>query len=484
MSISSSLNNALSGLNIAARSAEIVSANVANSLTDGYGRRTLEVGSVSLGGSGAGVRAVGVHRSVDHAVISERRLADAELGDQSARANFLQNLENAIGQPDDLGSLTGLLAQLDSNLIEAASRPDSAVRLNAVFEAASGVTNHINSISSEIQQLRLKADHEIVGQVESLNAGLSKVKKLNIDIRKFIGAGRDATALMDQRQQQIDRISSIVPLRTAMRDHGQIALYTTGGAILLDGSAAEIGFVSVNTVVPEMTQASGGLSGLTINGNPISTGARSSLTGGSLAGLFAVRDELSVTAQSNLDAVARDLIERFADTNVDPTLGIGDAGLFTDAGIAFDAMNEIGVSERLSINALVDPSNGGDLWKLRDGLGATVSGPPGDSARLTALGNALTNIRAPMSDEFLGSSRSAAGLSGEFLSLVHSNLQSTQDEQSFASAQVSTLKTIELQGGVDTDQELQQLLLIEQAFSANARVISTADDMIQTLLRL
>ena len=47
-----------------------------------------------------------------------------------------------------------------------------------------------------------------------------------------------------------------------------------------------------------------------------------------------------------------------------------------------------------------------------------------------------------------------------------------------------SLKALELQGGVDTDHEMQQLLLIEQAYAANARVISTADDMIQTLLGL
>ena len=38
--------------------------------------------------------------------------------------------------------------------------------------------------------------------------------------------------------------------------------------------------------------------------------------------------------------------------------------------------------------------------------------------------------------------------------------------------------------GVDTDFELQQLILIEQAFAANARVIQTAEQMVLTLLEL
>jgi len=46
------------------------------------------------------------------------------------------------------------------------------------------------------------------------------------------------------------------------------------------------------------------------------------------------------------------------------------------------------------------------------------------------------------------------------------------------------LKTQELQNGVDTDYEMQQLLLVEQSFAANARVIQTIDELIQTLLRI
>jgi flagellar hook-associated protein 1 FlgK len=41
-----------------------------------------------------------------------------------------------------------------------------------------------------------------------------------------------------------------------------------------------------------------------------------------------------------------------------------------------------------------------------------------------------------------------------------------------------------LQDGVDTDAELQILLQVEQAFSANARVVQTIDDLIQQLIGL
>ncbi len=60
MSISHSLSNALSGMTAASRMAEVVSSNLANSLTDGYGRRSLDLSSSVIGGRGSGVNIDGM----------------------------------------------------------------------------------------------------------------------------------------------------------------------------------------------------------------------------------------------------------------------------------------------------------------------------------------------------------------------------------------------------------------------------------------
>ena len=57
-------------------------------------------------------------------------------------------------------------------------------------------------------------------------------------------------------------------------------------------------------------------------------------------------------------------------------------------------------------------------------------------------------------------------------------------EQSFSSAQNTALKELELSKGVDTDAELQELLRIEQHYAANARVITTVDELLQTLMNI
>jgi flagellar hook-associated protein 1 FlgK len=70
------------------------------------------------------------------------------------------------------------------------------------------------------------------------------------------------------------------------------------------------------------------------------------------------------------------------------------------------------------------------------------------------------------------------------VSLTGTELATSEQRTQYVSAQQTSLRSLELAGGVDTDQEMQKLLLIEQSYAANARVIQTVDEMIQTLLRI
>ncbi|NCO16388.1 MAG: flagellar hook-associated protein FlgK [Rhodobacteraceae bacterium CG2_30_10_405] len=483
MSIAIALSNALSGLTASARAAELVSANVANVMTEGYARRELVLATQSVGGAGRGVSVTGITRVVDQVLLSDRRVADAAVGDRATRADFFTRLEAALGTPDSATSLGARIADLDAALIEAASRPDSEARLANVLGAAQAIVTQIGSVASDIQAARATADNRIAAEVAQLNDALAQVADLNTAILTQNSAGRDGSALMDQRQQLIDQIAAIVPLREVARDHGQIALYTTGGAQLLDGHPAVFAFTPVGLITADMSLAAGSLSGLTLNGQPTATaGAASMIGGGALAAQFAVRDDLAPEAQARLDAVARDLVGRFADPALDATRAPGDPGLFTDVGAAFDPANEVGLAQRLMVSSLVDPAQGGALWRLRDGLGAAAVGPPGNSTLLTALQSALIAPRQPVSGGFMAGARSFSALATDLLSGVASARLGAEAEASFASAKADTLKQQELENGVDTDQEMQKLLLIEQAYSASAKVVQTVDDMIKILL--
>jgi flagellar hook-associated protein 1 FlgK len=79
---------------------------------------------------------------------------------------------------------------------------------------------------------------------------------------------------------------------------------------------------------------------------------------------------------------------------------------------------------------------------------------------------------------------SMSEMSGKFLSRISgARVQSDQD-MAFANARLTSLEEMELIDGVDTDQELQMLMLVEQSYAANAKLIQAVDEMMQSLLRL
>ncbi|KIC49618.1 flagellar hook-associated protein FlgK [Tateyamaria sp. ANG-S1] len=484
MSLTSALSSAMSGIRAASRGSEIVSSNIANANTPGYARRTLSVSSDS-GGAGVGVRINGVVRHVDQQVINDRRLADAEVGYKSETTSALTKIEDLIGTPDNAGSLAARVADFEKSLITATSRPDATERLTSVAFAAKDLASSLNTVAQGIQDTRTQADQSIDAQVRRLDDALKGVETLNARIVASSKVGTEFSALQDQRQLLIDDISEMVPVRMVPRDYGAVALYSTGGAILLEGRAVEVGFEPANVVTPYESIEDGTLSGLTLNGISINTSSESGrLRGGTLGAQFEIRDEIATDAQTQIDALARDLISRFEDNSVDPTLSPGDAGLFTDAGSAFDPADELGVANRIALNTLVDPEESGETWRIRDGLGATAPGDVGNGSLLVALTNTLVATRPQLSGSFGASDLGIDGIVASLSSQIGADRLRADQQLSFASAQSVELAQVERANGVDTDAEIQNLMVLEQAYAANARVISTIDEMFDTLMRI
>jgi len=477
MTISSALSNALSGLNASSRMADTVSANIANVLTEGFAPREVALESRQNGG----VSLVGVTRFVDTALLGDRRLADSAQAEAGTQADFARSLERLTGAPGEEGALSTRLATFEASLISAAARPEEPNRLQSAVDAASALSANINAISNGIQDLRSRADAEIAATVDSLNTGLDAVVSLNAQITEASANGRTTAGLEDQRQAVIDDIAQIVPLRQLPRDNGTVALVTTGGAVLLDGRAAHLEFEASRVIAPHMTRENGLLSGIRSAGQELSLDDPGPLAGGRLAALFQNRDVAATKAQAGIDAIARDLFERFSQADLDPTQQPDAAGLFTDAGGALAPGADTGLAERLAINAAVAPQSGGAVFRLRDGLGATQPGPPGHADILQRMSDALTD-RRPLGPE--PALRDANGHIGDFAGRLAQDRLAHDRDLSFTMSQASELRALELENGVDSDAELQRLLLVEQAFTANARMIQTIDDLMQTLLRI
>lgn len=482
MSLSHSLSSALTGLTASSRAAELVSANIANANSPGYAKRSLVLASQVIGTRSGGVEVAGIERFVNTVAVADRRLASAFADNASTTSVFFKSLEQRIGVPPSDSSFSARLSAFESALISASSNPQSGAQLDKVLSAAGDLMSHARSVSNHIQNERMIADQAIARDVLQLNTTLERISEINALIVKSHGQV-DTAALQDQRASLIEDIAAIVPLREVAKPRGGIALYTTGGAILLDGSPARLEFTPAGIIVPELSIGAGTLSGLSLNGRPMPmTGEEAMMAGGRLGANFALRDSHAPAAQAKLDATVRDLMQRLE--AADPTLLAGNAGLFTDSGQAFDPAFETGLSGRLALNALVDPAQGGEIWRLRNGLGAAMPGAVGDAALLNALAVALQAPQPTAPGPFPAGNRSVGQLVSDLVSGIATQRLSHESRASFASSQKHALQQIEAAGGVNLDEEMQKLLLIERAYGANARVIETVDRMFDSLMRI
>lgn len=486
MSITAALANAYSGLAASSRTAETISNNVANAMTEGYSRKTAVLSANSVNGVGAGVRFDGLERAADPRATADRRRLDAEAGESSVLAEARGRVAAAWGNPGVESSLPARAAALEIALRTLADSPESTALQGQAVTAAKEVTRTIQNISTETARIRVDADAAINRQVSIVNDSLKQIELLNREIQIRNASGGDFTALEDERQRLIDRVSSLIPIKTYPRGNGQLAIYGKGGGALLDGKAFELEFSPTGTISQDMTLESGALSGLTLNGVEIEIGRGGGLLdGGALSANFEIRDVIGVAEGARIDAFAMDLIMRFQDPAADPTQSAGDPGLFTLNGLAADPADPEGAALQISLNAAVDPVAGGAAWRLRDGVGAVSQGPAGDDSILRNLLDAMADRRAPAAEAGLGGSYGISDLSAELAATTAENAASATEIDGSRMAQLEVAATAEAAAtGVDTDQELAALMLVEQAYAANARVLQVVDALLERLMEI
>ena len=488
MSLSLALNKALSGLTTTSRQADITSSNVANALTEGYARRDAVISEIVVGGAGAGSRVESVQRAASPFAAEARRLADAEAGRASTLSDASARLADAIGEPGDDRSLSASASRLEAALATAADTPESEAILKAAVNAAGDFAASINRIAVEVATLRTEADASIARKVEAINGSLQKIKSLNAEIQTRALQGDDITALQDQRARLIKSISSEIPIKVAQRENEQVALFTTNGGQLLDGKTFELGFTPTPNVGPSQTLANGALSGLTVDGRAFRIGegdGRGFFDGGALAAAFELRDVRLAEVGDDIDALAEDVALRAQGLAADPTITAVDAGVFTDAGAAYDPADRVGLALRLTVNPAVDPAEGGEARRLRDGVASLAPGDTGESVVLRALQDAFAAQVAAPGGASLTGARSAFGFATELASGVVADAAIDERSAAFESGRAFALAEAEAADlGVDTDQELSRLLVIERAYAANARVIQVVDDLLERLLSI
>ena len=480
MSLSTALNAAASGLHVTARATQVVADNIANAGTDGYGVRSLTQAARAVGGTGSGVIATGIDRNSDPVLIGAARLAAAEQQAAAGITEFWTQIEQSLGQPGFPGALVTQVSKLDAALSTAIAAPETQAVLARVAQGASDVVQAFNATQRVIAQARDHADLAVSKDINSLNDLLSDVARLNKDIQRQAIIGVSPNALMDQRQRLTDQIALILPVTEIARDFGRVMLIAADGTVLVDQNAASFGFQRSPNPQPGDTALSGGVAPITLGSRSIGAG-HPMLGQGRLGAALAVRDEHAPLAQTELDHVAADIVARFASPTADPTLPPGAFGLFVDPSAA-PPLNSSGLSGRIALSPLVQPDQPSTLWRLRDGLGAIASGPVGATAGLASLRGALAHMTTAGSSA--QSLRDVHGHAVDLSSLFSTNRLHAETREAQSASRATVLQGQLQAMGVDTDEQMQKLLVLEQSYAANAKVISALDQMMRTLLEI
>lgn len=481
MSLSLALSSALSGISVTARSTKLVANNIANAQTPGYGVRSLARSSLVLGGIGNGVWAQGTIRHANPGLIAEFRNASAQSSQSASLGTFWSRIESGFGLPGDAGSLSDRLTQFETALQQASVTPDQHAVLQNVGQAAADIAQKLRDLSRLVQTERDTADAAIAQDIRQLNDALADVARLNEAIQRQTLLGGDPSGLIDQRQARVDDISTLIPVREFPREDGKIMLMGADGSILVDRQAAEFGFARSAGLSATDRVENGRLSAVMLNGRELT--ANSALfASGQIGSHLQVRDQLAPGLQDSLDMRAADLITRFASQDLDPSLAPGEEGIFISGG-HFDIPSDItGLAGQIRLDARVDPGSSGATWRLRDGLNAVAPGAAADNSILGAMLNAL-NEQTLLPEES-ASARTSLDHATDLISNV--SLQRLHLDQSIsqASAKLTILTEALAAQGVDTDAELSALLILEQAYSANARVLATIDMMLRKILEI
>jgi flagellar hook-associated protein 1 FlgK len=267
---------------------------------------------------------------------------------------------------------------------------------------------------------------------------------------------------------------------------GMVSVRLAGGIQLVNGRTANELSAVVDPANPNPFDAT--FSQVYYQGSGAFFDVTSSIKGGELGGLIEARDGIVGGVIRDLDAFAFSLAEEF---NAQHRLGFG---LVDGAAHDFfvDTASQPTVDDfarNLALSADVDPDQGGTLENIAAGA---TGGPTGAGAGDTAHAEILGNLRRGPVTVYLagdtpgtptGSSRSLSAsltdMIGDLGQKARTTSRALEQQEAVLSAVQDRRDSI---SGVSVDEEVANLVQLQTSFQANARVISTVNQLFADLL--
>ncbi|MFM2045922.1 MAG: putative flagellar hook-associated protein 1 FlgK [Pseudomonadota bacterium] len=489
MTIGIALQTALTGLRTNQQRTAIIARNIANATTPGFTRKEAVVGSLTVAGEGRGVEVRDIRRTVDAALAREVRAQTSIQAGLAARADALATFTQVVGQPQEERSLSSALAGLERAFLRLEELPESPTQQRAVVDAAVTLAQRLNQTDAKIAEVRQQADGEIGDAVAEVNQALGQLESLNRQVAIRTGTGQDASELEDERDRLLDGIADRMGIHYFTRDAGELVVMTSGGVTLLDGRARRLDFYHT-AIIGSDAAYPGSLSGLRVDGVDIAPGSGypNALSGGRIDGLFAVRDRLMPQAQRQIDEIASHLADRFqaADASI-PGTGPADTGLFTDNGARHDRAGSpgaAGMAGRIQVNSLVRGDAGGDPVRVRTGL-HSAGGDVGDTGQVRAFLEVFQETVAFAPAAGLMPNGTLRSFTDAAVGQQQVSRATTAEDARAQGVLVETVRaTREAREGVNIDEEMQEMIVLERSYAASAQVIQAAARMLDALLEI
>lgn len=484
MSLSVAYNTARSSLQASQSQMAIVSRNITGASDPSYSRKIAAL--VTQGGA---ARVVTL-RASDAALLSKMLETTSDAATQKALLEGLEKLSQTVGDTELDESVAARIGALDSALKQYANAPDNQQYARAFVKAANDLASSLNQATTAVQAVRLEADGKIAASVARINDLLAKFEKANQEVMSGSALGADVTDALDTRDSLIAQLSEEIGITVVPRAGNDIALYTDSGVPLFDRTARTVTFDQTTVYAPGTTGKAVYIDGIQVTG----VGSPMPLNSGNLVGLIAIRDEVAVTYQSQLDEIARGLIEAFAEKHQSDPTQPNLPGVFTFAGAASvpTMPAPTGLAGLIKVADEIDPtkSASGAYEKIRDGgINGTSYGynpNPDDTAFSSRLYGLLGELakEQPFDPSLgLGAKVSLQEFASSSASWVESSRQSADQSLAYRNTLLAhASEALSNATDVNEDDETALMLQLEKSYSASARLISVIDQMLKTLL--
>jgi flagellar hook-associated protein 1 len=312
----------MAGLRVNQATMALVSSNVANAETPGYVRKSIDQVTTNTGSIGSGVNSLGINRELDAYIQAQLRTETSGASYATLKSNFLQQLQSIYGNPDSTGTLESAFNGLTAAVQALGTSPDSQSARIGVVNAAQVMAQQLNSMTQSIQALRGAAETGISDSVASANDLMKQIANINNHLSTNPAGGTStdsATAsLLDQRDQYIDQLSQLMDIRVTTNSNNQVTVFTNGGVQLVGNEAATLTFDAQGTVTPstqwnsqESLSQLGSIRVSYSNGGAIDL--TNTIKSGKIAAYVELRDNVLVTAQTQLDQLAATMASSLSD---------------------------------------------------------------------------------------------------------------------------------------------------------------------------